>query len=56
MDMQHVIVFVLFAVAAFYLGRMVYQNLKPKKGNSCGSNCKCGVDFSDISANDQVKS
>jgi len=48
MDMQLFVVFALFAVAAFYIGRMVYRNLKPKKGNSCGANCKCGMDFSHV--------
>ncbi|WP_345230613.1 FeoB-associated Cys-rich membrane protein [Olivibacter ginsenosidimutans] len=48
MNVQLIIVFGLFAYAAFYIGRMLYRNLKPKKGKTCGSNCKCGVDFSDV--------
>ncbi|MEH6305051.1 FeoB-associated Cys-rich membrane protein [Olivibacter sp. CPCC 100613] len=46
--MQTIVVFLLFALAALYLGRMLYKNLKPKKGNACGSNCKCGMDFSNV--------
>ena len=49
--MQTIIVFLLFTIAAFYLGKMLYSNLKPKKGNACGGNCKCGVDFSNIPEN-----
>ncbi|QNL51422.1 FeoB-associated Cys-rich membrane protein [Olivibacter sp. SDN3] len=49
MDTQSILVFALFAAAAVYLGRMLYANVKPKKGNACGSNCKCGMDFSQVS-------
>ncbi len=48
MNIQVIIVALLFAAAIFYVGRMAYKSLFVKKG--CGSNCKCGVDFSDISA------
>jgi hypothetical protein len=48
MNIQLVIVILLFAGALFYVGRMVVKSLSPKKG--CGSNCKCGVDFSGIEA------
>lgn len=49
MDVQSIIVLLLFAGAAFFLGRMIYNNLRPKKGSGsgCGANCKCGVDFSE---------
>jgi hypothetical protein len=47
MNTQTILVFILFAVALFYIGRMVYKNLRVKK-DGCGGNCKCGVDFSDI--------
>ncbi|EHQ27814.1 FeoB-associated Cys-rich membrane protein [Mucilaginibacter paludis] len=50
MNFQIVIILLLFAAALFYLGRMVYHSISAKK--SCGSNCKCGVDFSNI---DQIK-
>jgi hypothetical protein len=43
---QLIIIGLLFAAAIFYVGRMVYKNLFAKK--SCGTNCKCGVDFSNI--------
>jgi hypothetical protein len=46
MNIQTIIVILLFAGALFYVGRMVYKNLFTKK--SCGGNCKCGVDFSGI--------
>ena len=48
MSIQLIIVLLLFAGALFYVGRMVVKSLSPKKG--CGSNCKCGVDFSGIEA------
>ncbi|WP_276091164.1 FeoB-associated Cys-rich membrane protein [Pedobacter sp. JY14-1] len=47
MDIQTLLVILLFAGALFYIGRMVYRSLTPKK-DGCGSNCKCGVDFSGI--------
>jgi hypothetical protein len=43
---QTVIIAILFAAAIFYVGRLFYKSLFVKKG--CGSNCKCGVDFSQI--------
>jgi len=46
MNIQTIIVILLFTGALFYVGRMVYKNLFTKK--SCGGNCKCGVDFSGI--------
>ncbi len=46
MNIQTVIVILLFAGALFYVGRLVYKSLFTKK--SCGGNCKCGVDFSGI--------
>jgi hypothetical protein len=46
MNFQLIIVILLFAAAVFYVGRMVYKSLMAKSG--CGSNCKCGVDFSKI--------
>ena len=48
MNIQLIIVILLFAGALFYVGRMVVKSLSTKKG--CGSNCKCGVDFSGIEA------
>jgi len=49
MNIQVIIIAILFAAAVFYVGRLVYRNLFAKK--SCGSNCKCGVDFSAIDVN-----
>ncbi|MFD1257403.1 FeoB-associated Cys-rich membrane protein [Mucilaginibacter terrae] len=46
MIFQTIAIVLLFAAAVFYVGRLVYKSLYVKKG--CGSNCKCGVDFSDI--------
>lgn len=48
MDVQVIIVGVLFAAALFYVGRIVYRMFRPKPGTGCGSSCKCGVDFSKI--------
>jgi len=45
-----IIIVILFAGALFYIGRMLYSSLSAKK--SCGSNCKCGVDFSNA---DKIK-
>jgi hypothetical protein len=47
MDIQIIIVGLLFLAALFYVGRLVYRSISPK-GSGCGSNCKCGVDFSNI--------
>ncbi len=47
MNTQTILVFLLFAVALVYVGRLVYKSLQIKK-DGCGGNCKCGVDFSDI--------
>jgi hypothetical protein len=46
MNIQIIIIAILFVAALFYVCRMVYKNLFAKK--SCGSNCKCGIDFSAI--------
>jgi len=46
MNFQLIVVALLFAVALFYLGRTIYKSVSSKK--SCGENCKCGVDFSNI--------
>lgn len=47
MDVQTVLVLVVFTLAIFSLGRMIYRSLTSKKG--CASNCgKCAADFSEI--------
>ena len=48
MNIQVVIILILFAAAVFYVCRTVYKSMSSKK--DCGSNCKCGVDFSGIEA------
>ncbi len=49
MSFQTIAIILLFAAAIFYVGRMLYKSLYAKKG--CGSNCKCGVDFSNVDVN-----
>ncbi|MVN92424.1 FeoB-associated Cys-rich membrane protein [Mucilaginibacter sp. HME9299] len=46
MSFQTLVIILLFVAALCYVGRMLYKSLYTKKG--CGSNCKCGVDFSNI--------
>lgn len=46
MNFQTIAIAIIFAAAVFYVGRLIYKSFAAKKG--CGSNCKCGVDFSDI--------
>lgn len=53
MNIQVVIIAILFIVAIAYVGRIVYNSLFAKK--SCGGNCKCGVDFSGIEPGKQSK-
>ena len=48
MGIQEIVVSVLFAGALFYVGRIVYRSFQAK--SACGTNCKCGVDFSNIEA------
>jgi len=46
MNIQLIIVLLLFVAAIVYVGHILYKTLTAKKG--CGENCKCGVDFSNI--------
>ncbi|WP_353138637.1 FeoB-associated Cys-rich membrane protein [Pseudopedobacter sp.] len=47
MDTQTILVFAIFALAVFYISRLVYRSVFAKKG--CASNCgKCAADFSNI--------
>jgi hypothetical protein len=46
METQEIIVSVLFTAALWYVGRLIYRGFQAK--SACGSNCKCGVDFSAI--------
>jgi len=51
MDIQLILVLVVFLLAVLYLGRMFYRSLNSKKG--CASNCgKCSADFSNIKTSD----
>ncbi|WP_276359925.1 FeoB-associated Cys-rich membrane protein [Daejeonella sp. H1SJ63] len=51
MDIQLILVLIVFLLAVLYLGRMFYRSLNSKKG--CASNCgKCTADFSDIKPSD----
>jgi hypothetical protein len=47
-NIQLIIVILLFVTAIVYVGRLVYKSLTAKSG--CGTNCKCGVDLSKIEA------
>jgi len=51
MNIQAIIIALIFIAAVFYVGRVVYKSLFAKKG--CGSNCKCGVDFSGVAPDKQ---
>ncbi|WP_078349304.1 FeoB-associated Cys-rich membrane protein [Mucilaginibacter pedocola] len=53
MNVQAIIIILLFAAAVFYVGRNLYKSLFAKKG--CGTNCKCGVDFSAIGPEGKAK-
>ena len=47
MDLQLILVILLFVLAIVYAGRLVYKSLINKKG--CASNCgKCADDFSEM--------
>ncbi len=48
MDIQFILMIALFVAALFYVGRVIYRSVAPKKG-SCATGCgKCGADFSKI--------
>jgi hypothetical protein len=48
MDIQFILMVVIFVVALLYIGRMIYRNIAAKK-DSCATGCgKCGADFSKI--------
>jgi hypothetical protein len=48
MDIQTILVIALFAGALFYIARLLYRSIFSSKKPGCGSNCKCGIDFSNI--------
>lgn len=53
MNLQIIIVAILFLAALFYVGRLIFNSITAKK--SCGSNCKCGVDFSQVDVKKAVR-
>lgn len=53
MDMQTILVGLLFAAALFYIGRIIYRSISPK-GSGCASGCnKCSANFSNIEIKDK---
>jgi hypothetical protein len=53
MNIQAILILIIFAAAVFYICRLMYRNLFAKKG--CGENCKCGVDLSNIAPEKSLK-
>jgi hypothetical protein len=53
MNIQAIIIIVLFIAAVFYIGRLLYKSLFSKK--SCGSKCKLGGVFYFIDVVKQTK-
>jgi len=50
MDIQFILVIVIFAAALFYVGRMIYRSISPKS-DGCASGCgKCAANFDHISS------
>lgn len=48
MDIQFILVIVIFAAAVFYVGRMIYRSISAK-GDGCSSGCgKCAANFDNI--------
>jgi bacterioferritin-associated ferredoxin len=55
MDIQLILVILVFILAIFYTVRMVYRSMNSKKG--CASNCgKCSADFSEVKISENTKS
>ncbi len=47
MDLQLILVLLLFLLALIYMARLMYKSMNSKKG--CASNCgKCAADFSEV--------
>jgi hypothetical protein len=53
MGIQEIVVALLFVMALIYIAQIAYKTIQAK--NSCGTNCKCGVDFSDIKIPEQKR-
>lgn len=48
MDIQFIIMIVIFAGALFYVGRMIYRSISPKS-TGCASGCgKCPANFENM--------
>ena len=48
MDIQFILVIIIFAAAVFYVGRMIYRAVSPKS-DGCASGCgKCAANFDNI--------
>lgn len=48
MDIQFILMIVIFLAALFYVGRMIYRAISPKDGG-CASGCgKCAANFDHI--------
>jgi hypothetical protein len=48
MDIQFILMIVIFASALFYVGRMIYRSVSPKS-DGCASGCgKCAANFDNI--------
>jgi uncharacterized membrane protein len=48
MDIQFILMIIIFLAALFYVGRMIYRAIAPKKG-SCATGCgKCAASFDQI--------
>ncbi len=48
MDIQFILMIVVFLAALFYVGRMIYRSVSPK-GDGCGTGCgKCAANFDNL--------
>ena len=48
MDIQFILMMIIFAAALFYVGRMIYRAISPKS-DGCATGCgKCAANFDKI--------
>jgi hypothetical protein len=48
MDIQFILMIVVFAAALFYVGRMIYRSVSPKN-DGCATGCgKCAANFDEV--------
>lgn len=48
MDIQFILVVIIFIAALFYVGRLIYRSVLPKN-DGCGTGCgKCAANFDNI--------